>query len=470
MRRRLGMRISVRIPKPCAKLEFHREKPVTPYQRFSPLSSPGTMNLTYRGLWRWHFHAGMLCIPFVIILAITGAIYVFKPQIDAFADRAVDSLAVTGNRATGEQHIAAALASLPGSRLFVYEVPRERDDAVRVHIYAPDGAGRIVYVHPETLAILKTVPHTARLTEIVRMIHANLMAGRTGALLLELAASWAIVMLITGLYLWWPRDARGLAGAAYPRLGRGSRVFWRDLHAVTGVWISTLALFLLITALPWTTVAGNAILNARAWVAPPTHEWNLGGRSAQDEHAGHRAAAAAAAAAIPTPLGVDQVIARIARYHLEPPVRLYLPNDRTPHWRVRSETQNRPKVRELALDRVTGELIHDDRFADKSPLDKVINVGIAAHEGQLFGLPNQLLGFFTALGLLTVSVSAIAMWWRRLGGSLGIPAPRIAEFRIPTSLKLGIVVLGLLVPMLGTSLVVLWLIDLATHRRQKRKT
>src|ERR1043165_675839 len=153
------------------------------------------MNLTYRGLWRWHFHAGMLCIPFVVILALTGAVYVFKPQIDAFADRAVDSLPVTGHRATGEQQIAAAIASLPGSRLFVYEVPREPDDAVRVHLYAADGTGRIVYVHPETLAILKAVPHTARLTEIVRMIHSDLLAGRTGALLLELAASWAIVML-----------------------------------------------------------------------------------------------------------------------------------------------------------------------------------------------------------------------------------------------------------------------------------
>jgi uncharacterized iron-regulated membrane protein len=415
--------------------------------------------LTYRGLWRWHFHAGMLCIPFVIVLAITGSIYVFKPQIDAFADRAVDSLPVTGHRATGEQHIAAALSSLPGSRLFVYEVPCEPDDAVRVHIYAPDGTGRIVYVHPETLAILKTVPHTARLTEIVRMIHSDLMAGRTGSLLIELAASWAIVMLITGLYLWWPREARGLAGAAWPRLNLGRRVFWRDLHAVTGIWVSALALFLLITALPWTTVAGDAILKVRGWVAPAPVDWTLGG---EDPHAAHRAAAAASA--ISTPLTVDQIIARIVPYRLEPPVRLYLPDEHTPHWRVRSETQNRPKVRELALDRTTGGLIHEDRFADKSALDKAINVGIAAHEGQLFGLTNQLLGFFTAIGLLTVCISAIVMWWRRRpGGTLGIPAPRVAEFRIAAPLKFSIVALGLLVPMLGASLVILWIVDVGAR-------
>ena len=44
------------------------------------------------------------------------------------------------------------------------------------------------------------------------MIHGELFAGRTGAILVELAASWAIIMLGTGLYLWWPRDSPGLGG------------------------------------------------------------------------------------------------------------------------------------------------------------------------------------------------------------------------------------------------------------------
>src|SRR4030095_12142369 len=146
-------------------------------------------SLTYRALWRWHFHAGLFCIPFVLVLALSGSIYLFKPQIDALADRDVGYLSVRGQRATGEAQIAAAIASLPGSRLFVYEIPREPDDAVRVHLYAPDGTGRIVYVHPETLAILKSVPHTARFTEIVKTLHGELFAGRAGSITVELAAS-----------------------------------------------------------------------------------------------------------------------------------------------------------------------------------------------------------------------------------------------------------------------------------------
>jgi uncharacterized iron-regulated membrane protein len=409
-------------------------------------------SITYRALWRWHFHAGMFCIPFVLVLALTGSIYLFKPQIDAFADRGVDSLVIDGARATPEQQISAAISSVPGSKLFVYEIPREPDDAVRVHLYAPDDTGLIVYVHPQTLAILKSVPHTHRFTEFVRTIHSNLLVGRTGSILIELAASWAIIMLGTGLYLWWPRDTRGIAGVLYPRMNRGRIVFWRDLHAVTGIWVSAFAMFLLITALPWTLVWGSGLSKTRALLTPEKQEWTVG---AADEHAEHRAEAAAAA--LTTPITLDDIIKRVEPLRLDPPVRVYLPSETAPYWRVRAETQNRPRVRELELDARSGEILRDKGFGEKATIDRVIGVGIAAHEGQLFGLANQLLGLFTALGLITICISAVVMWWRRRPeGSLGLPAPRVEGFRITAPLIALIVVAGVLLPVLGAALLILW--------------
>lgn len=413
------------------------------------------MNLTYRALWRWHFHAGLFCIPFVIVLALTGSIYLFKPQIDAFADRDVDSLKIVGRRATGEAQIAAAIASLPGSKLFVYEIPRELDDAVRVHVYSPDGTGRIVYVHPETLAILKTVSHTARLTEIVKTIHGELLAGRAGSILVELAASWAVIMLVTGLYLWWPRDTRGLGGLLYPRLREGRRVFWRDLHAVSGIWISTLALFLLITALPWTPIWGAGFKQLRSLSAPGLKQDWSAGRSA--EHAEHLHELGARGLA--SPLSLDDIVRRVNALRLDPPVRVYLPSDRQPFWRIRSETQNRPRVREIELDPSNGELLRDQRFGSKPMMDRIVGIGVAAHEGQLFGAANQVLGLLTALGLLTLCVSAIVTWWRRRPeGTLGIPAPRVSGFRVGWPLGATIVVLGILLPLFGASALILALL------------
>jgi uncharacterized iron-regulated membrane protein len=41
----------------------------------------------YRAIWRWHFYAGLFCIPFVTVLAVSGSIYLFKPQIESWIDR-----------------------------------------------------------------------------------------------------------------------------------------------------------------------------------------------------------------------------------------------------------------------------------------------------------------------------------------------------------------------------------------------
>jgi len=36
----------------------------------------------YRTIWRWHFYAGIIFAPFLVMLAVTGSIYLFKPQIE----------------------------------------------------------------------------------------------------------------------------------------------------------------------------------------------------------------------------------------------------------------------------------------------------------------------------------------------------------------------------------------------------
>ena len=37
----------------------------------------------YNLAWRWHFYAGLFVAPFMVMLALTGIIYLFKPQLDS---------------------------------------------------------------------------------------------------------------------------------------------------------------------------------------------------------------------------------------------------------------------------------------------------------------------------------------------------------------------------------------------------
>ena len=56
--------------------------------------------LDHRTVWRWHFYAGLFCIPFVLWLAITGTIFLFHPQIQQWLDRPFDHLSTAGPEAT----------------------------------------------------------------------------------------------------------------------------------------------------------------------------------------------------------------------------------------------------------------------------------------------------------------------------------------------------------------------------------
>ncbi|HNP60022.1 MAG TPA: PepSY domain-containing protein [Nitrospirales bacterium] len=386
----------------------------------------------YQTVWRWHFYAGLFCVPFIVLLAISGGMYLFTPQINAWLDGPYDRLFLTGPNATAQAQVEAALHAVPGSTLSAYELPKDQDDATRI-IVNNRGERLRVYVHPETLEILKTIPEEDRFTRMVFHFHGELLMGNIGSVCVELAASWTIIMIVTGLYLWWPRGHEGIGGIVYPRLNRGSRGFWRDLHAVTGFWISLFVLFLLVTGLPWAKVWGEYFKEIRrvTGTAVVEQDWTVGATSRNTpkdlsgEHLAHIGQTIPPANIVDPPLDyspIDILLPAVHALDLPPPVFIIPPSHIEGYWTAKSDTQNRPQRVKVMLDATTGAVLQRKNFEDRHVLDRIIGFGVAAHEGQLFGWPNVVLGVFTTGGLLMVVTSGILMWWRRRpSGLLGAP-------------------------------------------------
>ena len=426
----------------------------------------------YRTIWRWHFYAGLVTMPFVIVLSITGAIYLFKPQFEAWNDRAYDALEIH-QPATVEAQVQAALASVPESTLNGYELPQTNQSAARV-ILRKDGESIRVYVHPEKLSILYSIPENQRFMKLLFRLHGELLMGDRGSNIVELASSWTIAMIVSGLYLWWPRNLKGLAGVFYPRFWSGSRVFWRDIHSVTGVWISTLALFLLVTGLPWAKFWGNYFKTVRSvtGTAVAQQDWTTGsegskggrrsaGRSNEhSEHGGGGRKGRSEGGSMPKDMsGFDRVAAAVVPLHLEPPVIIAPPSRGSEFWTAKSNTPNRPYRVNLVINGDTGEIVSREDFKDRHWVDQIVGTGIAAHEGQLFGWPNQLLGLLTASGLILLSVSGVVMWWnRREYGVLGAPLVTLNP-RFSFGLLIIAVLLGIYLPLFGASLVLVRLFE-----------
>lgn len=430
----------------------------------------------YRAVWRWHFYAGLFCIPFIILLAISGGIYLFTPQINDWLDQPYDRLPLTGHPTTAHAQVQAALRSIPGSTLFAYELPKEHHDAIRVMVNNQEERIR-VYVHPETLEILKTIPEEERFTRMVFHFHGELLMGNTGSVFVELAASWTIIMIVTGFYLWWPRDERGPGGIVYPRLNRSPRGFWRDLHAVTGFWISIFVLFLLVTGLPWAKVWGTYFKEVRqlTGTAVAEQDWTVGATSrnprskSSEEHRSHGMPMANTADAADNPLDyspLDTLLPSVRALHLPDPVYITPPSTAEGHWAAKSETQNRPQRVKVILDAASGTVLKRENFEDRHFLDQMIGIGVAAHEGQLFGWPNQVLGVVTVSGLLIMVTSGFFMWRRRRrpAGSLGTPPlPQPQAFSV--GFKMLLVFLCVYLPLFLVSLLSILLIEKFILRR-----
>ncbi|MFT8781225.1 PepSY-associated TM helix domain-containing protein [Acetobacter orientalis] len=425
-----------------------------------------------RTLWRWHFFAGLFCLPFVAFLSLTGAVYLFKPQIDDWIDWRYDHLPIALSPSP-KRDVQAALSAVPQGAFLAYELPRTSQSAARVLISRSDGEAVRVYVDRNTHTVLKTVLEESRFERLVFRLHGQLLLGNVGSVIMEMVASWTIVLIVTGLLLWWPRGQNGLAGVVYPRLGIKGRTRWRDLHAVTGVWASVFLVLFLVSGLPWSFVWGHTLQSVENTFGRLTSvkDWEIGAVPAATVIAGHPVgqpqklpakenmdmpgmdmpAASTSFAEGDLLSSLDTVVKTTSSLSLPAPV-IITPSGSL--WTVRSDTQNRP-LRESVTVTPDGHVVKPETFAEKGLMDRIIGYGVAAHEGQLFGKMNQAINLLVAMGLLMMSSAATVLWLKRKpAGSLGAP-PALPSQKYGMVGMTTLVILGLLLPELGAALLVL---------------
>jgi len=478
-----------------------------------PASNDAPAGPLYRAVWRWHFYAGIVVAPFAIFLALTGAIYLWKPQYEAWRYRALLTV-VPGTAVasvSADAQLAAARAAAPtGLRAQSFQPAFAPGETAQV-IFRPAGAGPhspglTVYVNPRDGTVVGQLHDDDTFMQTVKKLHGTLLAGKAGKYVVELVASWALVLFLTGLYLAWPRPRFAVWGFLLPRLRAAHtrnprRQFWRDLHAVPAVWLSFATVFFLSTGLLWTQGAGtwyrtisaaigqgtpresNAAAHRSAltgW-APPLRSGlaetidQLVSTPPSDEHAGHggRVGASVGPASAPVPDGpyenalmLDRVLALAAEHRVPRPFAIALPVGPTGVFSAISD-RHRPFVRtNLHLDQYSGRVLADVRFGDFGYLAQFFSWGIIAHEGRLFGVANQILGTLVAAGVMLLGASGLVLWWqRRPGRRFAAPG---SEAGLPRPVLVGTLVLAALLPLLAASLPLVFVLDRLFGRRLEK--
>lgn len=377
-------------------------------------------------LWRIHLWAALIASPFAVVACLTGLLYAFTPQIEKTLYGRLDRVAPAERRLPLDEAVAAARRTAPPGFVLHSVMPAHGpSDTVRVAFLpaattavghaghgAPAAASKtpaflrpnfgipgratVAYVDPYTAEVTGVLPEAERFANWSRRLHSSLMQGDGWRWMIELAASWMMVMLLTGITLWWPSKGQ----SALPARGATGRTAWRQWHAFLGVALSIVSLAILTTGLTWSRVAGSQIRWARdaASQMPPRIPATFasvvpeGGRMMSWEQA-------RLAVATQAPDVVTQIMP---------------PAGPTGYWRANQlEKTGQPTSSfDLLLDAYSGAPLYRSGWAEQTAFGKATAIGIPFHRGE-YGLWNQALLVLFGAGILFSLVSGWTMFFKR---------------------------------------------------------
>ncbi len=438
-------------------------------------------NAFYFAAWRWHFYAGLYVAPFLIMLALTGLVMLWvSATTELNGERGYVS--PSGLPTAVSEQAAAAVAAVPGGAVSQYIAPMGHDRVAVFKVDTGDVATAVV-VDPYRATVSETFPWRDGWYDFANVIHGSLLMGNFGDILIEIAASLGIILIVTGVYLWWPRQGSG--ARLIPDMTARGRNWWKSMHQVTGVWVAILLTAFLISGLSWTGVWGTKFV--QAWSTFPAEKWDnvplSGADHASMNHDGANEVAwtleqtplpasgsLAGAVGITDAVTLDSVTDFASGLGFDRRYQLNFPADETGVWTIShdSMTNDGPAPsadRTIHIDQFTGRVLADVRYADYSVYAKAMAYGIAFHEGDM-GVWNLALNTLFCMAVIFMSVSGLVMWWkRRPAGMLRLAAPPVPhDLPLWKSAAALMVVLGVMFPLAGAVLLAAIVLDLVVLR------
>jgi len=434
----------------------------------------------YRALWRWHFYAGLLVIPFLLALSGSGFLMLLSKPIDSLLQQDLTRVSEEGDTLPASELLLNVQEQFPQFRVKLY-IPAIGATHSAQFLLESDHAGghggghgapsTTAYLNHYTGEVLGTLDPSNTLYASIKGFHGKLYLGDLGDSLIEIAAGLAILMVLSGIYLAIQRHGWR---AMIPSAALTNRADWRRLHSFIGLVIAVPLVFFLLSGLSWTNIWGGKL--TQAWSSVPSSSFVAPAAEETHESMNHEGVhrvpwaleqtpmpQSNAAPETPKDITLDQVI-RIAGEQGFSNFRVHLPADATGVWTITATTMagditNPFEERTLHLDKHTGEALAEIRFADYPLMGKAMTAGIPLHQGDL-GLWNLIVNLIFCALIMLMIVGGITMWWMRRTQKTRSLVPPVAQ---PSANK---VVVGLMLlaalffPLSAAAIAVIIVIDL----------
>jgi uncharacterized iron-regulated membrane protein len=334
-----------------------------------------------------HLTAAQIAGLVLIILGGTGCIMAFESELDRLFNPRLFH-AAPGTAPLPIAAIQAALArTYPKDHFSYLSIPTSPDET-----YAVAAHGQQIFINGYTGEVVGTRQLPTLLGQI-HTLHLTLFMGRNGGLVTGIAALVLILLIATGLILWWPGKRIAVKLHAPP-----ARVI-SDSHHAAGI---VFAAFLLVLA-----ITGAAITWNDAWApwahrvmgtSPPVRDLPstvLPGAHAISAEEALAVARRELPGAVPFALSLP---ATAGSYHIA----LRFPEDLTPGGRSW-----------VNVDQYSGATLSVTSSRASLGATGLVTLNRALHTGDVFGLPSKVVASLASLVLVLQTLSGWFMWWRR---------------------------------------------------------
>ena len=363
-------------------------------------------NLFRKTVGKLHLWLGLMSGLVVFILGLTGCLLAFEIEIRNITEP---------QRFTKKEDKAVVMPSSVKAEAEKFLEGKE----LRSMEYQPEGQSIIAYYYDEhDYKQVFIHPYTGKMIAVKNMNHDFFRIVLDGHFYLWLpqgigkpviasATLIFVVMMISGLILWWPKRKHERKQRFTIRWQSKWRRKNYDLHNVLGFYMSWIAIFIAITGLVW----------GFTWFEKSFYWVTSGGREMLEEvhpHSDTTLDAKPVAA-------MDKIFSEMWRKKKNDEVLgIYLPLTHTDP--LEAGINHRPgtyyDMDFYHFDQYTGKELpaegtYAGSFKDAKFADKLKRMNYDLHTGAVLSIPGKLMAFFASLIAASLPVTGFLIWWGR---------------------------------------------------------
>ncbi|PWK77681.1 putative iron-regulated membrane protein [Mucilaginibacter oryzae] len=269
-----------------------------------------------------------------------------------------------------------------------------------------DRANLTVMINPYTGQIIEQFNRRETFLYSVEMFHRFLLGKRdsVGDWVISISTLFFLVILITGVILWWPKTKAIMKQRLKIKWGGSGKRLTHDLHIVTGFYTSIFLIIIaasgLVMTFKWANntlffLTGSKVVGKEDFKAPLS-VYQPGVKALSPELA---------------LASLSDNIANAESYSLK------IPRDTaaTYSFSILKKGSAEAATDVYYVDQYSGKIAGSVIYADKSLGQRIRGVIKPIHTGSIYGWPTKILAFIICMVSLIFPVTGVMMWLNRIG-------------------------------------------------------